>query len=440
MSIKYMVNTDKLNVRSGPGTDHSVVDTISRGTLVEFDVKNGSFVRIGDGRWCSINYLLKLSEDNGSIAPSVKTSESGRPIFFMQSDKRWALVPYTAVNDIRQTIKSSGCGPTCAAMLINEFVDKTYSPVDCCKWAAANGYRTANNGTAWGMFKALAVKYGFKYLQTSSFTTAKEFMDENPNANIVCVMSKGNWTSGGHYILCYDMDDTYVYINDPASTKAARLKNTQKLLASQCRQYFCFSYGSEATTWLDKSKIEKITPKKLAVVASRLNIRDTYSTSGRVIGQFYGGTLVTASKKCGDWYYVASTDNKTCGWCSATYLKNATVNNINSVIATNTKNAIKYLTSIKFLDAPEWWEDNAYQFDNVTHLLIKISNRIKLQTLKINTKSYSFNTAGLYSAINHLHSHDVIDSPEYWEKACITDGKLNNMGYLMVKAANYIRK
>ena len=54
-------------------------------------------------------------------------------------------------------------------------------------------------------------------------------------------MGPGLWTTQGHYIVLWDVDDGIAYINDPASTDKIRTKNSYKTMASQCKQYFCFN-------------------------------------------------------------------------------------------------------------------------------------------------------------------------------------------------------
>lgn len=430
----YIVNASKLNVRSGPGSNYPVVKTLSNGNSVTVIKISGDWAQIANDRWCSISYLTPVN--SGKVTPSVSVSESGRPTYFLQGDSRWGSIRYSIMNDATQTIKSSGCGPTCAAMLINYYIDNKYSPVDCCAWCLEKGYRTENNGTAWGMFKALAVKYGFNFLQTGSIDEAKKFMKNNKNAHCVCIMSKGNWTSGGHYILCWKMDDTNVYVNDPASTAANRVKNTQKLLASQCRQYFCFSYGENKTTWEPTTTVTNIDSIKFAVSASKLTVRSSYSTDSSIVGYLTQGSLVTATKKCGDWYYVQT--DKIKGWASATYLQKATLDNVNSDLAYNTKDAINYLVKIGFMDSPDWWRTNCFEYNNVTYLLIKIADRIKVEEDQVNNNTFKFTIADLNKAIDHLVELGVINTPDLWKKQCINTNKLNNIGYLMIKAANYI--
>ena len=51
-------------------------------------------------------------------------------------------------------------------------------------------------------------------------------------------MGKGHWTKSGHYILVYGYENGIVYIADPASNKADRLKNTWDLLKNEVKYYW----------------------------------------------------------------------------------------------------------------------------------------------------------------------------------------------------------
>ena len=164
-----------------------------------------------------------------------------QPINYKQYDSRWASVIFTKNNTYnkKQTIKSSGCGPTSMADIVATWWDKTATPKTLAALVVANNYRTTNSGTAWGFFKFCANKYGAsKFIQTTSFATAEAAIKDG--AYVVCSMKPGLWTNGGHYIFWWWVDDTYVYVNDPASAKAARAKAKKNLMKDQCKQYFIF--------------------------------------------------------------------------------------------------------------------------------------------------------------------------------------------------------
>lgn len=54
-----------------------------------------------------------------------------RPVYYMQTDKRWKDVDYSVKGE-NTNIGESGCGPTSAAMLIETITGKKFTPVDAC--------------------------------------------------------------------------------------------------------------------------------------------------------------------------------------------------------------------------------------------------------------------------------------------------------------------
>lgn len=56
---RYAVGASVLNVRSGPGTNYTKVKKLTRGTIITvYEIKN-DFGRIGEGMWCSMEYLRR---------------------------------------------------------------------------------------------------------------------------------------------------------------------------------------------------------------------------------------------------------------------------------------------------------------------------------------------------------------------------------------------
>ena len=69
-----------------------------------------------------------------------------KPVSYLQTDKRWSSVSYSAPGE-STTIGRSGCGPTAAAMVVASWKDKKETPVEACAWAVQKGYKAIQNGT-----------------------------------------------------------------------------------------------------------------------------------------------------------------------------------------------------------------------------------------------------------------------------------------------------
>lgn len=168
-----------------------------------------------------------------------KTAGTGtvQPVDYKQGDKRWGKVVYTSCGNKNQTIANSGCGPTSMADIMATWVNAKITPVEMCRYAVEHGFRTKNSGTAWGFFKAIAKAYGLTgFVQTKSMATAREALRNG--ALVVASMGPGYWTKGGHYICLWKCDDTYMYANDPASSRRKRQKLGQ--FERERKQFFIF--------------------------------------------------------------------------------------------------------------------------------------------------------------------------------------------------------
>lgn len=172
-----------------------------------------------------------------------------KPISYLQTDPKWKSHNYSAKGESR-TIGSSGCGITCAAMVIATLVDKTVTPVTTAEWSMANGYKALDQGTYYSYFTPQGKKYGldWKKLNTSNLRNVSKSVSKPIHSQalsaikngdmVICCMGVGNWTSGGHYILWYGIDGTNVLINDPASTRTSKLKAPLETLQNEVKYYF----------------------------------------------------------------------------------------------------------------------------------------------------------------------------------------------------------
>lgn len=164
-----------------------------------------------------------------------------QPISFLQDDTEWGSESYSIVGSRSQTIATSGCGPTSMAMVLNYYVDETITPLQTSIFALENNHRTRYDGTSWAYFGDMANEYDLEFLQTASSVEALEWMKKQEDPLVICSMGPGLWTSAGHFIVLWDVEDGVAHINDPASTKKSRTENSYNYMASQCKQYFCFN-------------------------------------------------------------------------------------------------------------------------------------------------------------------------------------------------------
>lgn len=169
-----------------------------------------------------------------------------RPVWYMQTDKKWNNISYSAKGE-KTTIGKSGCGPTCMAMVIATWVDKSVTPITTAMWSLSHGYKAKGQGTFYTYFKPQGKEYGLNCYQLNPDNIYKtpnsKYHDmakqEVKKGNfVIACMGKGRWTSAGHFVLWYGMDGNNVLINDPASTKENRHIASFDYFKNEVKYYF----------------------------------------------------------------------------------------------------------------------------------------------------------------------------------------------------------
>lgn len=255
------------------------------------------------------------------------------PICYLQTDTRWKNNNYSA-NGESKTIGSSGCAVTAAAMVIATLKDKNITPASTAEWSMAHGYKALNQGTYYTYFVPQFSVYGIecKRLNSSnlyghsSSAAHTEALEALKNGNwVIACMGKGNWTSSGHFILLYRYEKGYIYINDPASTAADRIRNTWTLFAAQVKYLWTITvpdnFKSTTANPSTATAVYETSTEflgKINTSSSNLNIRSAPSTAAPKIGSYKKGDLVQIiSKTNTDWYQTEK------GYISSKYVTDA---------------------------------------------------------------------------------------------------------------------
>lgn len=157
-------------------------------------------------------------------------------IDFKQNDPKWAKLPYTITNSKSQTIESSGCGPTTAADIVYALKDKTVTPVSLCEFAIACGARKKTGGTDKILFQHLKNKWGFsRVIETKSLTIVRHCLDKG--GYVAVDVSKGYFTSGGHWMCIWKIDNKTVYLDNPISK--IKVKREISKFTPEVQHYMC---------------------------------------------------------------------------------------------------------------------------------------------------------------------------------------------------------
>lgn len=155
---------------------------------------------------------------------------------FIQWDERWG---YTSYGD-NSNIGLSGCGPTCLSMVLYYITrDARLTPDVLAEYAMEQGYYVSGTGTAWLFMEEGAGHFGIsgKKLSKSEEVMKAELDRGHP---IICAMSPGDFTAGGHFIVIYGYDEEGFFVNDPNCLYRSGKKWSYEQIAPQIKSIWSY--------------------------------------------------------------------------------------------------------------------------------------------------------------------------------------------------------
>lgn len=271
-------------------------------------------------------------DEQGEIAyngtteyPSVSLGNYTGLTYYSQIDSRWKNHVYTAIGDESQTIGTSGCGPTSAAMIVTA-IKGTITPDEMGDLFVQYGYRSANSGTYWSAFRWVADVFDIEYQETTNIDKAIELL-RNDNY-VVCSVANGLFTSGGHFIVLTEINGDSIKVYDPylyagkfdTSTRRGKATvdgNKVYVSVDNFKNYAnfrgAFAYKHSGNVQENTSTVTTATYTRYVNVNTRLNVRN--GIWGTVIGKLYNGDKVTVYETSGNWSRIG--DNR---WVCSDYL------------------------------------------------------------------------------------------------------------------------
>ena len=255
--------------------------------------------------------------------------------YISQIDSRWRYYPYTSIGNSSQTIGSSGCGVASATMIIDSIVGNVCITelADCF---VSNGYRSANSGTYWSAYRAVADEFNIEYCETSNIDEMINLLRNNHY--IIASCGNGLFTSGGHYIVLYGIEESTIKIYDPYlyagkfDTATRRGKVTVNGNTVYCsidnfknyanyKQFFCYKYNPNTVNTNNSTDTQVFTATYIRYVKvnTSLNVRNV--PGGTKVGSLKNGTEVTIFETRGMWARIG--ENR---WVSVTYLSSINPN------------------------------------------------------------------------------------------------------------------
>ena len=362
---------------------------------------------------------------------NLHTDDNPQLTYISQIDNRWRYYPYTLTGNSSQTIGSSGCGVASAAMIIDSikgYVDiRTLADV-----FVENGYRSANNGTYWSAYRAVADEFDIDYAETSYLDRAIELLQSD--YYIIASCGNGLFTTGGHYIVIYGIEGNTLKIYDPYlysgkfETSTRRGKVTVSGNTVYCsvdnfrnyanyKQFFCYGYDSNSvekenktTAIITQNVISNITNTnyQVKITASSLRIRQGASTSYSQIGSYSKNRIVTILAVSNNW---GKTND---GWICLNY----TSRDIDTLNLTNNAGQTKKLSRAMTLYSNSNLTGKKYNYKTNTtiRILKNISSSVDyIQVLATGRKAYINNS--VYSNVTITGARGTVGTTKKL-KAC----------------------
>ena len=205
---KWMVYTVSSN-GEGYFADQVFHLTEEQKELAEDYAENMSLF-LGDG------LFQNLVEWDGNSIPSLGdicfADGATEVVYFNQLDERYASQPYGTDH-----IGGYGCGPTSMAIVVSSLTEEYVEPTEMARWSYENGYWCKGSGSYHALIPGAAAEWG---LPVSGCTASEpqRILDALAEGKlVVAIMSKGHFTSGGHFIVLRGVKDGGIMVADPAS-------------------------------------------------------------------------------------------------------------------------------------------------------------------------------------------------------------------------------
>ena len=281
----------------------------------------------------------EIAYNGSSELPNVQLGQYTGLTYYSQIDTRWKNKLYTSTGNSKQTMGSSACGPTCSAMVVSS-IKGTILPTTMADLYVQYGFRSANNGTYWSAFRWTANVFDIGYKETIYLDEACKLLQDNYYLIVGC--GNGLFTTGGHFIMLYDYDGTYIKVYDPylysgkfnLSTrrgKAIVQGNTVLVTKDNFRKYanygtfFAFK-NNRTDTKEDNTNVVTATYNRYVKVNTSLNVRSGPSTNYSIVGRKYNGEKVTVYKEIANWSNIGTNE-----WVSSDYLTDSNIQVPNTV-------------------------------------------------------------------------------------------------------------
>lgn len=138
---------------------------------------------------------------------------STQVVYYNQLDDRWRYEAYGT-----DDIGGYACGPTAMSIVVSSLTSETVDPPHMAQWAYENGYWCSKSGSYHSLIPGAAEKWGLP-VEGCTASEPQRIVDALADGKlVVALMSKGHFTSSGHFIVLRGVtSDEKILVADPSS-------------------------------------------------------------------------------------------------------------------------------------------------------------------------------------------------------------------------------
>ena len=147
-----------------------------------------------------------------SLGDVTFTNAATEVVYFNQLDERYCNKPYGTDH-----IGGYGCGPTAMSIVVSSLTSNTVDPIEMSEWAYENGYWCSKSGSYHSLIPGAAEHWNLPVVGCT-VSDPQRILDALAEGKlVVALMTKGHFTSSGHFIVLRGVQDEKILVADPSS-------------------------------------------------------------------------------------------------------------------------------------------------------------------------------------------------------------------------------
>ena len=401
--IKDYISTYKMSDEdvANLATTEIIEQTEEQEKATEQEVEDESFKLQGE-----------VAYEGTSEYPQISLGDYKGLTYYSQIDSRWANKMYSSVGNSNQTIGTSGCGPTSAAMIVTA-TKGTITPDTMADLFVKYGYRSTNNGTYLSAFRFVADTFDIEYQETYKLDEAVNLLRNN--YYLVVSVNNGLFTTGGHLMTIVGIEGDMLKIYDPylyagkfeTSTRRGKVTvsgNTVYCSIENFRNYAnyngFYAYKHDGNTETNNNQ-PIITQNYTRYVKTNtgigVNVRN--APNGAVVGALSDGTRVTVESTNLNWSNIGS--NR---WVCSDYLVQTYTNPVvSNTVRQTRKTKACYLYSNSNLTGTRY----TYKANTTITILQNISSNVDKVRVNLTGRVAYINTSNYTNSMGSTIKNTV---------------------------------